>query len=115
MGKILLKNITLDDKCVDIRIDGNLISTINPAQNLEENGVEILDCTNKLALPGFINMHTHAGMALMRGLGEDMSFHRWIDEIWKVESDLYPEYVYRATKVACLEMIKTGTSTFNDQ
>lgn len=119
MGKILLKNITLKDEIVDICINGNLISAITTAKTtlseLDTDDVDIVDCTNKLVIPGFINMHTHAGMALMRGLGEDMSFYNWIDEIWKVESNLYPEYVYRATKVACLEMIKSGTTTFNDQ
>ena len=76
---------------------------------------EIVECSGRAALPGFINMHTHAGMAMMRGIGEDISFHAWLDRIWEVEKNLTEEYVYHATKVACLEMIKTGTTTFNDQ
>ena len=76
---------------------------------------EIVECSGRTALPGFINMHTHAGMAMMRGIGEDISFHAWLDRIWEVEKNLTEEYVYHATKVACLEMIKTGTTTFNDQ
>ena len=79
------------------------------------NDVEVVDCAGKAALPGFINMHTHAGMALMRGVGEDIAFHEWLDRIWEIEKNLDEEYVYHATKVACLEMIKTGTTTFNDQ
>ena len=59
-------------------------------------------------------MHTHAGMALMRGIGEDIAFHEWLGRIWDIESGIDEEYVYHATKVACLEMIKTGTTTFND-
>jgi 5-methylthioadenosine/S-adenosylhomocysteine deaminase len=51
----------------------------------------------------------------MRGIGEDMVFHQWLDKIWKVEEHLDHEFVYWGTKVACLEMIRTGTTTFNDQ
>jgi 5-methylthioadenosine/S-adenosylhomocysteine deaminase len=53
-------------------------------------------------------------MAMMRGIGEDIAFHEWIDRIWRAELDIDAEYVYHATKVACLEMIKTGTTTFVD-
>ena len=72
-------------------------------------------CDGKVAVPGFVNMHTHSPMSLMRGIGEDMVFQDWLDRIWKVEDRLDKEYVYWATKVACLEMIRTGTTTFNDQ
>ena len=77
--------------------------------------MEIVECEGKAAFPGLINMHTHAGMSMMRGIGEDITFHEWIDRIWEIEKDIDEDYVYHATKVACLEMIKTGTTTFNDQ
>ena len=75
----------------------------------------MVECKGKAAFPGFMNMHTHAGMALMRGIGEDIAFHKWLDKIWEVEENIDEEYVYHATKLACLEMVKTGTTTFNDQ
>ncbi len=117
MGKILLRNISVNSVPSDILIDGNIISEIVPAGCCADNGndTETVDCTGKAALPGFVNMHTHAGMAMMRGVGEDIAFHEWLDRIWKIESAIDAEYVYHATKVACLEMIKTGTTTFNDQ
>jgi 5-methylthioadenosine/S-adenosylhomocysteine deaminase len=68
-----------------------------------------------VAIPGFVNMHTHSAMSLMRGIGEDMLFHDWLAKIWAIEEHIDDEYVYWATKVACLEMIRTGTTTFNDQ
>lgn len=122
MGTILLKNIMLDGKAVDIRMTGNRISSIVPPADrcksgLPEaaSGVEVVDCTGKTAFPGFVNMHTHAAMALMRGIGEDVDFREWIARIWEVEAGLDEEYVYWGTKAACLEMLKTGTTTFNDQ
>jgi 5-methylthioadenosine/S-adenosylhomocysteine deaminase len=53
-------------------------------------------------------------MSMMRGIGEDIAFHEWIDRIWEVESKIDADFVYHATRMACLEMIKTGTTTFND-
>lgn len=117
-NSILLKDVLLNGGKSDILISGDRISAVADASvgicGIPE-GTEVVDCNGKAVLPGLVNMHTHAGMAMMRGLGEDISFHEWLDRIWEVEKDLTEEYVYHATKVACLEMIKTGTTTFNDQ
>lgn len=115
MENILLKNIVIEGIESDILIEGNIIAGIVPssASDLSCDG-EVVDCKGKTAVPGFVNMHTHAGMSMMRGIGEDIAFHEWLDRIWKVESAIDEDYVYHATKVACLEMIKTGTTTFND-
>ena len=119
MGKILLKNIVTEGVVADILIDADRIAGVFPAGTFCDsqdcgNDVYVVECEGKTAVPGFVNMHTHAGMAMMRGIGEDIAFHEWLDRIWKVESMIDEEYVYHATKVACLEMIKTGTTTFND-
>ena len=118
MGSILLKNIVLDGKNVDISIESGRFRSIVPAGTSPvgvASGVEVLDCSGMVAVPGFVNMHTHAAMTLMRGVGEDIDFQHWIDRIWRIEEKIDAEYVYCATKVACIEMIKTGTTTFNDQ
>ena len=118
MGSILLKNIVLDGKNVDISIESGRFRSIVPAGTSPvgvASGVEVLDCSGMVAVPGFVNMHTHAAMTLMRGVGEDIDFQHWIDRIWRIEEKIDAEYVYWATKVACIEMIKTGTTTFNDQ
>ncbi len=117
MGTILLKNISLNGSLCDITVSDGIISKVSKASNstAEEEGKEVMDCTGKTAFPGFVNMHTHAGMALMRGMEEDVVFQEWIDNIWKIEAKLDAEFVYWSTKAAALEMIKTGTTTFNDQ
>lgn len=115
---ILFKNILLDGAESDILIGDGRIRRICPSGSGEIAAApeaEVVECKGKAAFPGFVNMHTHAGMAMMRGVGEDISFHEWIDRIWEIEKDIDEEYVYHATKVACLEMIKTGTTAFNDQ
>lgn len=117
MGKIILKNILAEGIISDILIEDNRIAAVvsSDSHMIMSEGAEIVDCTGKAAFPSFVNMHTHAGMALMKGIGEDMAFHEWLDKIWQVEEHIDDEYVYCATKAACLEMIKTGTTTFNDQ
>ena len=119
MAAILLKDISVDDVRKDILIDNGRIRRIEPAGSSSRwdlaGDLEIMDCSGKAAIPGFINMHTHSPMSLMRGIGEDMVFQNWLSKIWKVEDRLDKEYVYWATKVSCLEMIRTGTTTFNDQ
>ena len=115
MSSILLKNIEVAGNLSDILIADERIASVVPAGGDQfVSADETVDCTGKVATPGFVNMHTHAGMAMMRGIGEDIAFHEWLDRIWQVESKIDEEYVYHATKVACLEMIKTGTTTFND-
>lgn len=119
MAAILLRDICADDVRKDILIQNGLIRRIEPAGAAKQwdiaGDIEVMDCSGKVAVPGFVNMHTHSPMSLMRGIGEDMVFQDWLDRIWKVEDRLDKEYVYWATKVACLEMIRTGTTTFNDQ
>ena len=118
MNMILLKNIVAVGVVSDILVKDGLIGGIAPSSEDRFSSLcceaEVVDCTGKTAVPGFVNMHTHAGMAMMRGIGEDIAFHEWLDRIWQIESGIDEEYVYHATKVACLEMIKTGTTTFND-
>lgn len=119
MDRIILKNIkTLDGNLRDIAVADGKIAKIVPAGTLRTeaaSGVELLDCSGKVAVPGFVNMHTHAAMSLMRGVGEDMVLQDWLAHIWEIEAKLDGEFIRRGTKVAALEMVKTGTTTFNDQ
>ena len=121
MDSLVLKNILLPDASLaDIHIEGETIRAVVPAGGTGDAAspagcpVTAIDCTGKMAMPGFVNMHTHAAMSLMRGVGEDVLFHRWLDRIWNVESKIDAEYVYWGTKAACVEMLRTGTTLFND-
>lgn len=118
MNDIFLKNIGLiDGSKANIRIADGKIEKIAPCGEdlTPEPGDEVIDCSRKVAVPGFINMHTHAAMSLMRGVGEDMRLEEWLNHIWAIEAKLDAPFIYWGTKAACLEMIKTGTTTFNDQ
>ena len=116
MGTIFLKNISLEGRQSDILIENGLIAAITPAGQpvAVPEGAEVCDCRGRAAVPGFVNMHTHAGMSIMRGVGEDMIFADWLAHIWRIEEQIDEEFVYWSAKVGCVEMIRTGTTTFND-
>ena len=112
---ILLKNILHQNRRTDILIgDDGRISHIGPATE-QLPGTDVVDGTGYAVIPGFINMHTHAAMILLRGIHEDLSLYDWLNNIWKIEARLDRDFIYWGTKAACLEMVKSGTTTFNDQ
>ncbi len=67
-------------------------------------------------IPGLINAHTHASMALMRGLADDLPLMTWLNEhIWPAEGKwVSPDFVRQGTEHAVAEMIRSGTTAFND-
>ncbi|MCK9628736.1 MAG: amidohydrolase [Bacteroidales bacterium] len=114
MSTLLIKNIILNNKRKDIYIHNEKIEAIS--DKLDITADRIIDGKGKHAVPGFVNMHTHAAMTLMRGIGEDISLMDWLQNvIWPTETKLTDELVYWGTKLACVEMIKSGTTCFNDQ
>ncbi|MDR2232217.1 MAG: amidohydrolase [Tannerella sp.] len=112
---ILIKSIKINgipDE-TDILIEGNRIKTIG--QSLDVEADTVISGHKKAIIPGFVNMHTHAAMTLFRGAGDDMPLKKWLHEvIWPKEAKLTGEDIYWGTKLACLEMIKSGTTTFSD-
>ena len=71
---------------------------------------------NKIAVPGFINTHTHAAMTLLRGYGSDNPLKVWLEEyIWPAEGKFVSyEFVRDGTHIAVYEMLRAGTTTFVD-
>lgn len=111
---ILLQNVRFQDKPAHILVSGERIAKIS-RDPLSVPGAELVDCSGKAVIPGFVNMHTHAAMVLLRGIHEDLSLYDWLNGIWKIEAGLDKDFIYWGTKVACLEMLRSGTTTFNDQ
>ncbi len=67
-------------------------------------------------LPGLINSHSHVGMSLFRGFADDLSLMTWLnDHMWPAEAKwMSPEYVRAGTELAITEMLRSGTTCFND-
>src|SRR5690625_396095 len=77
---------------------------------------ETLELPDHALLPGLINAHTHSAMSLMRGLADDLPLMTWLEEhIWPVESQFVsPRFVEDGTRLAIAEMLRGGTTCFQD-
>jgi len=110
---ILIQNVWLEQEQVDVFIEDGWIKAIGP--NLNFSAQKIINGQNKAICPSLANVHTHAAMTLLRGYADDLKLHTWLnDYIWPFEQKLGFEDIYVGTKLACLEMIKTGTTFFCD-
>ncbi len=117
---ILIKNvkyIDVDKSIVngpcDVLIDGNRVKRI--ADNIDEAGAYTIDGSNKLLMPGLFNTHNHIAMSVFRNYADDMELMDWLqNKIWPLESKLTAEDIYWASLLTFIELVKTGTTAFND-
>jgi 5-methylthioadenosine/S-adenosylhomocysteine deaminase len=75
-----------------------------------------LDRPDAILAPGLVNTHTHAAMSLFRGIADDMRLQDWLEKfIFPAEAkNVTPEFVRAGTRLACLEMLLSGTTTYTD-
>ncbi len=75
-----------------------------------------LDRPDAILAPGLVNTHTHAAMSLFRGIAGDVRLQDWLDHyIFPAEArNVTPDFVLWGTRLACLEMLLSGTTTFTD-
>lgn len=76
--------------------------------------VHVIDCRNKLAIPGFINAHTHIPMAIFRGVADDYTTLSWLKIIWPLEKLLTKEDIYYGALLGLIESVKSGTTCIAD-
>ncbi len=108
-GKILTRRGVVEG---NLLIEENRISMIGDAWDKSDI---VIEADGKAVIPGLVNCHTHAAMVLFRGYADDMYLHEWLQEkIWPLERKLTERAVYWGTKLACIEMLKSGTTFFND-
>jgi 5-methylthioadenosine/S-adenosylhomocysteine deaminase len=115
MNELVIKNghvLTPDMQLtrVDVSVDGGVITRIGDSQG----GEQIIDARGCIVMPGLINTHTHTPMTLLRGICRIQGFEQWRDCILAAESKITPSEVYTGALLACVEMIKSGTTTFAD-
>ncbi len=101
-----------------LAVNGTDIVAVGTPQEIAArfNATETIDATGQVVLPGLINTHTHAAMVLYRGLGNDLNLQDWLTRyIFPAEAKtVSPEFVRAGTRLAALEMILGGTTTFVD-
>lgn len=100
-------------KDVDLLIKDGTISGIG--RELPEGENKIIDCSGMVVLPGLINAHTHSSMTLLRGISDNKKLDDWLHEdIFPAEEKMDEDDIYVGSLLACFEMLKTGTTCFND-
>jgi 5-methylthioadenosine/S-adenosylhomocysteine deaminase len=105
---------TMGGHRVGLRVEQDRVAAVGPDVRPETRD-EVIDAAGMALLPGLVNGHTHAAMTLMRGYGDDLPLMRWLqDRIWPTEAKLTADDVYWGTRLACVEMIRSGTVRFWD-
>jgi 5-methylthioadenosine/S-adenosylhomocysteine deaminase len=129
----------MTEKTADLRIDAGWIIPVEPdALVLSDHSLLVRDgrivallpvdeadlwislervhMPNHVLIPGLVNLHTHAAMTLLRGYADDLPLMTWLNEyIWPAENQhVSSAFVRDGTRLACLEMLKTGVTCFND-
>ena len=101
-----------------VAIDGSDVVGVDAAAAIQQQfrGRETIDASGQVVLPGLINTHTHAPMVLFRGLADDLALMEWLTKyIFPAEAKtVSPEFVRAGTRLALLEMIQSGTTTYAD-
>jgi 5-methylthioadenosine/S-adenosylhomocysteine deaminase len=95
----------------DVLIEGDRISAVGHVKARPE---EIVDATGCIVMPGLINCHTHVAMTLMRSVADDVKLEMFLDKTFAIDSKRTPEDVEIGAALGCLEMARSGTTTFLD-
>lgn len=97
-----------------VEIEGESIKSVGGEKDAPAG--ERIDYGNAALVPGLMNSHTHAAMTLFRGFADDLALSAWLEEhIWPLERRfLSPAFVRAGTRLAALEMLKTGVTLFAD-
>lgn len=118
MSSILIKNAYIV----------SMVSPISKADLLVEDGVikeigiidkeadKVIDASGKVIMPGLINTHTHLAMSVFRGYSDELELMEWLSKkMWPIEDKMVAEDAYWGSLLSMVEMVKSGTTTYNDQ
>lgn len=115
MAKLVLKSVFHEGKNCDILISNKRFKKIGKLTPKDMENAKVVDCNGLAILPPFYNGHCHAAMTLLRGYADDMPLKEWLEKhIWPFEAKLTDKDIEIGSRLAILEMIKSGTVFFAD-
>ena len=105
-------------ECGALAINGKEIEAVGEEKDIlaQYTAPQVLDCAGKILMPGLVNAHTHVPMTLLRGLADDLRLDVWLmGYMMPVEREFVsPDFVRLGTQLACVEMTRSGITTFAD-
>jgi 5-methylthioadenosine/S-adenosylhomocysteine deaminase len=111
---LCINDVRIDGAPGAIRCAGGIITALGP-DVVPEPGDDVVDGRGSSVIPGLVNGHGHAAMTLLRSYGDDMPLMEWLENrIWPAEARMTGDDVYWGARLACIEMIRTGTTHFWD-
>ena len=120
MSQLLIEDVVVDGRAVDIRCEQGRVATIEPRTSAGAGAEppeadDVLDGRGCTARAPLINSHTHAAMTLFRGGGDDLPLLEWLEtRVWPYERGITEDEVYAGARLAIAEMVRAGTLFFND-
>lgn len=96
----------------DIVIDGERIQSVGVKYNGTAD--REIDASGDIVMPGLINTHSHVSMSVMKGVVDDLLFPDFLNKVFKIDSDRTDRDLDIGTKIGCMEMMRSGTTTFVD-
>lgn len=98
-------------------LDGQIVA-LQPKQDIHRlyHAAQHLELASHILIPGLINLHTHLGMTMMRGLADDLPLMTWLQQhIWPAEQSVVSErFVRDGALLGCAELLQSGVTCFND-
>jgi len=95
----------------DVLVEDDRIAAVG---DVKRKADETIDATGCMVIPGLINAHTHVAMALMRSVADDVYLEQFLDRTFAIDAKRTPEDVGIGATLGCLEMARSGTTTFLD-
>jgi 5-methylthioadenosine/S-adenosylhomocysteine deaminase len=96
----------------DVVIDGERIVSVG--KEYKGTADREIEASGDIVMPGLINTHTHVAMTVMKGVVDDIPFPKFLEKVFRIDSDRTEKDLNIGTKIGCAEMIRSGTTTFVD-
>jgi 5-methylthioadenosine/S-adenosylhomocysteine deaminase len=110
-GYVVTQDATRRAFAGDVRVEGNRIAAVGSTDRTAD---EVLDCSGCVILPGFINLHNHVPNALLRGLADDVPLEAMLPKAAALDAKFTRRDVQVGALLGCVEMIRSGTTSFHD-
>jgi 5-methylthioadenosine/S-adenosylhomocysteine deaminase len=110
-GQVVTQNAIREVLVADVLIeDGRVVKVGKVTDSVDE----VIDARGDIVMPGLVNAHTHVAMSVMKGIADDLPFGDFLDKVFAVDAKRQEKDIDVGARLGCLEMIRSGTTTFVD-